>query len=69
MAYAPRKRGLSITIFVAADANHLKIERMRALGADVRFARDGDEPAAAKLFAAENDALLVEDGKDNPIST
>src|SRR5262249_18430619 len=42
MAYAARKRGLSITIFVAANANPLKVERMRGLGADVRFAKDID---------------------------
>ena len=63
MAYAARKRGLSITIFVPADANPLKVERMRALGADVQFARDVDEAAAAKAFAKENGALLVEDGR------
>ncbi len=67
MAYAARKRGLSITIFVARDANPLKVERMRALGADVRFARNVDEAAAAKAFAQENGALLVEDGRDTPI--
>src|SRR5215469_13768212 len=68
MAYAARKRGLSITIFVAADANPLKVERMRALGADVRFARDVDEAAAAKAFAKQNGALLVEDGRDVSIA-
>ena len=68
MAYAARKRGLSITIFVAADANPLKVERMRALGADVRFAGDLDEAAAAKAFAKENGALLVEDGRDVAIA-
>ena len=68
MAYAARKRGLSITIFVAADANPLKVERIRALGADVRFTRNVDEAVAAKAFAKENDALLVEDGRDVPIA-
>jgi threonine dehydratase len=65
-AYAARKRSLSITIFVPADANPLKVERIRALGADVRFAGDMDEAAAAK--AKENGALLVEDGRDVPIA-
>jgi threonine dehydratase len=41
---------------------------MRALGADVRFAGDVDEAAAAKAFAKENGGLLVEDGKDVPIA-
>src|SRR6187549_1859730 len=30
MAYAARRRGLPITIFVAADSNPFKVERMRA---------------------------------------
>jgi len=68
MAYAARKRGLSITIFVAAEANPLKVERMRGLGADVRFAKDIDEAEAAKAFAAEKSSLLVEDGRDAPIA-
>ena len=68
MAYAARKQGLSITIFVAVGANPLKVERMRALGADVRFSTGVDEAAAAKAFAKENGALLLEDGKDVPIA-
>jgi threonine dehydratase len=68
LAYAARKRGLRVTIFVAADANPLKVERMRALGADVRFARGVDEATAAKAFANENGGLLVEDGRDVPIA-
>jgi threonine dehydratase len=65
MAYAARKRGLPITIFVAANANPLKVERMRSFGADVRHAND--EAAAARAFARENGALLVEDGVDAAI--
>ncbi|TMJ07441.1 MAG: pyridoxal-phosphate dependent enzyme, partial [Bacillati bacterium ANGP1] len=33
MAYAARKRGLSLTVFASKNANPLKIARMRALGA------------------------------------
>jgi threonine dehydratase len=65
MAYAARKRGLPITIFVAANANPLKVERMRSFGADVRHAND--EAAAARAFAREHGALLVEDGVDAAI--
>src|SRR5207245_10539981 len=36
MAYAARKRGLSLTVFASKNANPLKIARMRALGADVQ---------------------------------
>ncbi|HEX9941989.1 MAG TPA: pyridoxal-phosphate dependent enzyme [Thermoanaerobaculia bacterium] len=66
MAYAARKRGLPITIFTAANANPLKVERMRALGADVRRHGDDFDAAylAAEAFAKENGARLVEDGRD-----
>src|SRR5215475_11064557 len=66
MAYAARKRKLPITIFVAANANPFKVERMRAMGADVRFA-EGDASLAAEAFAAKSGALLVVDGRDAAI--
>jgi threonine dehydratase len=70
MAYAARKHGLPITIFVGTGASALKIERMRALGADVRKAgTDSDETLeAARDFAARSDARLVEDGRDAAIA-
>jgi len=70
MAWAARKHGLRITIFVGADASLLKVERMRAMGADVRTAgTDADEThAAARAFAAANGAQLVEDGRDAAIA-
>src|SRR5262249_11711377 len=64
MAYSARKRGVPVTIFVSASANPFKVERMRALGAEVRFAKDEDEADAARAFAAANGAKLVEDGRD-----
>jgi threonine dehydratase len=67
MAYAARKRKLSITIFVAANANPFKVERMRAMGADVRVAEGIDASLAATEFAAKNGAQLVEDGCDAAI--
>ncbi len=42
MAYAARKRGLPLTVFASVNANPLKMERMRALGADLRLAEDVD---------------------------
>jgi threonine dehydratase len=65
MAFAARKRGLRLTIFASATANPLKIERMRALGAEVRLVGDNFKVAhsAAKAFAAENGAELIEDGR------
>src|SRR2546428_9363297 len=51
------------------NANPLKVERMRALGADVRFAEDVDAAhLAAQAFAAEHRAQLVEDGRDPAIA-
>jgi threonine dehydratase len=70
MAFAARKRGLPITIFAAATANPRKVERMRALGADVRLhGADFDEAhLQARAFAKETGAHLVEDGRDPAIA-
>lgn len=69
LAYAARKRGLPITIFSSLHANPLKVERMRALGAEVRLAGEDFDAAheVAKRFAAEIGARLVEDGRDPAI--
>lgn len=70
MAWSTRKRGLRLTVFTAADANPLKVERMRALGADVRPVGEDFDAAhdAAREFAAETGARLVEDGRDREIA-
>ena len=70
MAWSARKRGLPLTVFTGTTANPLKIERMRALGADVRLVgKDFDEAhTAAKEFAAQSGARLVEDGRDREIA-
>jgi threonine dehydratase len=70
MAYSGRARGLRITIFASEHANPLKIERMRALGAEVRLVGEDFDAAhrAAQAFASENDAQLVEDGRDPALS-
>ena len=70
MAWSARKRGLALTVFTAVDANPLKVERMRALGADVRpLGKDFDAAHdAARDFAAETGARLVEDGRDAEIA-
>ncbi|MDQ6720735.1 MAG: pyridoxal-phosphate dependent enzyme, partial [Candidatus Dormibacteraeota bacterium] len=64
MAYAARKRGGRLTVYAAAAANPLKVERMRALGADVVLeGADFDAAkAAAKDHARRTGALYVEDG-------
>jgi threonine dehydratase len=66
MAFAARKRGLPLTVFAAVNANPLKIERMRALGAEIRLAGDDFDAAkqAAREFAAQTGARFVEDSRD-----
>ena len=70
MAYAARKRGIPITIFASKNANSLKIERMRAMGAEIRQEGSDFDAAhhAAALFAGQSGGLLVEDGRDRAIS-
>jgi threonine dehydratase len=70
MAFSARKRGLTLTIFASVTANPLKVERMRALGADVRLTGDDFDAAhaAAAAFAAETGAQLIEDGRNAPIA-
>jgi threonine dehydratase len=69
LAYAARRRGLPITIFTAAAANPFKVERMRALRADVRCVGDFDAAHEAALaFAAERGARMVEDGREPAIT-
>ena len=70
MAYAARKRLTPITVFAATNANALKIERMRALGADVVLEGDDFEAAksAARRYADTSGAMFVEDGVAAPIA-
>jgi threonine dehydratase len=70
MAFAARKRRLRLTIFASVAANPLKVERMRALGAEVRLVGADFKPAhsAAKAFAMETSAELIEDGRVPAIS-
>jgi len=70
MAYSARKRGIPITVFAATNANPLKIERMRALGADVVLEGDDFDGAkdAARRYADETGAMFIEDGAVAPIA-
>jgi threonine dehydratase len=70
MAYAARKRGWPITIFVGAHASPMKVERMRGLGATVRTGSDDPDKlhAEAEAFARENGAHLVQDGREAAIA-
>lgn len=66
MAYACRKRGLKLTIYASTNANSLKVERMRSLGATV-ILHGNDFDAAkheAKRAAIEQQWRFVEDSLD-----
>lgn len=70
MAYACRALGRSLVVYSATNANPLKVERMRAMGAEVRQMGDNFDAAkeAAKAFCASTGARFVEDGLDPAIS-
>lgn len=66
MAYTCRSRGVPLIVYASIHANPLKIERMQALGAEVRL--HGEDFDAAKLeakrFAVESGMHIVEDSLD-----
>ncbi len=66
MAYACRARGIPLTVFAARSASPLKVERMRALGAEVILA--GDDLEAAKGAARSHGGRFVEDGREPRIA-
>jgi threonine dehydratase len=70
MASAARRRDWPITIFVGANANPMKVERMRGLGAAVR--QGSDDPnelhVEAEVFARKNGFHLVQDGREAAIA-
>lgn len=66
MAFACRKRGVQLTVYASVNANPLKIDRMKALGANVVL-RGNDFDAAkleAKDAAGTSGARFVEDSLD-----
>jgi threonine dehydratase len=66
LAYACRAYGQPITIFASVNANPLKIEMMRKLGADIVLKGEDFDAAklAARNFARETNAVQFEDGFD-----
>jgi threonine dehydratase len=70
MAFAARKRGFELTVYASVNANPLKIERMRDLGANVILAGEDFDAAKqiAKQFALEHSALMVEDSLQEAIT-
>src|SRR5262249_47621404 len=70
LAYACRARGVKTILFAATSANPLKIDRMRALGADVRLAGADFDAAkqAARDFARLPGYRFIEDGWEPAIA-
>ena len=70
MAFACRKHRLPLIVYASVQANPLKIERMRQLGAEVRLHGEDFDSAKleAKRFCAQTGAWMVEDSKEPEIS-
>ena len=70
LAYACRSRGVPLTVFASMHANPLKVTQMQALGATVIMEGDDFDAAkiAAKRYAADSGAQMVEDGLEARIS-
>jgi threonine dehydratase len=66
LAYACRSARQPLILFASTNANPVKVERMRALGADVRLAGDDFDAAkaAAGTFAGSSGLRMVADGLD-----
>jgi threonine dehydratase len=66
IAYSARRRAVRATVFAARNANPLKLDRMRSLGADVRlFGEDFDAARGeARRVAGEGGGRLVVDSLD-----
>ena len=66
LAYCCRQSNRELIMFASVNANPLKLERMRALGADVRLSGDDFDASkiAAASFAATGGFRMVADGLD-----
>ena len=66
LAYCGSNRGFDVTVTASAGANPLKVDRMRALGADVRLVDGQIEESleAAVEHSQKTGAFLVEDSKN-----
>jgi threonine dehydratase len=71
MAYAGRRRGIAVEVFVPENVNPVKLARMRSFGA--RVTAVGADSAAAEAaardhVAATSGCVYVEDGKEPTIA-
>ncbi len=66
MAYSARRRDVRVTVYASRNANPLKLDRMKSLGADVRlFGEDFDAARGeARRVAGERAGRLVVDSLD-----
>lgn len=64
MAYACRQKGIRLLVYAAVNANPLKVERMRALGAEVRLSGNDFDAAKerARQDARHEGLMMIEDG-------
>lgn len=71
IAFAARGFGVPAVVFADAHANPRKLDRIRAFGARVeQVGEDFDEAReASEAWAAENDAVLVVDGREPWVAT
>jgi threonine dehydratase len=70
VAYACRQAGRPVLFYASVNANRMKVERMRALGAEVRLHGDDFDASKtqAQAFAKEGGARMVADGLDPEVS-
>ena len=71
VAYAGRRRGMAVEVFVPTDVNPNKVARMKALGATVSIIGadfDAAKQHARRMAAEDKRCVFVEDGEDPSIS-
>jgi threonine dehydratase len=71
MAYAGRRRGIPVEVFVPENVNPVKLARMRAFGARVSLAgadSAASEAAARDYVAGKESCVYAEDGKETAIA-
>lgn len=70
MAYVCRARAWPLVVYTASTVNPLKLNRMRAMGAEVRLHSDDFDTAKeeARRFCETSGAVMVEDGLEASIA-
>ena len=71
MAYAGRRRGITVDVFVPENVNPVKLARMREFGARVTLTGTdsaASEAAARDYIAGREGCVYVEDGKETAIA-